>query len=242
MGGSIKRFIVILGAVLICFGIAPIKGRAGGLLDSGFSLGKDDFGHGVYDRLFAGTDIEVIKNGLIADKTINVKLLHGDGDGSDQNSGRIGSNYISLAYENSSGPLKFSTGYIYTAAIDENLALDDLAELGYREYKAYGHSPDWYLAVDLSHSILLTNDIILGFGAQISYLVDAFKEQDDKRLSLLFDLPVTIKNSVTISPEFQYTRSLAKDSKDLLSAKSADSNDKTDAGNFYGGVSITFAY
>ncbi len=242
MKSPVNTLITVMSVGFMSFAITPVEGSAQNLFDDIFNSESNGKSFPGYEHFFSPATLEGIKSELIADKIMNVQQLHGSGNTETKSGNWIGKNFISFAYENTNGPLKFSTGYIYTAAIDENLGLEDLAELGYKEYTSYGHSPDWYLAIDLSHSILLSEDIKLGFDAQISYLVDAFSEQEDKKVSMFFNVPVTLNNSLTISPRFQYTRSLMDDSKKDSSSSGDNGNDLTSKGDFYGGVSISFAY
>jgi len=243
MKNPVKFLDIGLGTLFFAGALLPVSSSAQNLYFNHFNSDEEADGLGAYQHYLDTSMLEGIKSELIADRTMEVKFFSPEMGSTKTATGHwLNTDYLSFAYENSAGPLTFSTGYVYMAAIDENLGLDDLAALGYREYKTMGSSPDWYLAVDLSNSILLSNEVKMGFDAQISYLVDVFGEQDKKKVSMYLNLPFTISNRVTIAPEFQYSFDLNKDPIDTAK-NSTDTTDKTgDKRDFYGGVSISFAY
>ncbi len=242
-----KRLIITLsislGTLFFAQTLCPVSAPARNLHVNSFELSPAKNELGVYERYLNASILEGIKSELIADKTMQVKLiLPGLGSARTAAGSWLNKDYLSFSYENNAGPFTFSAGYVYLAAIDENLGLDDLAALGYREYKTYGSSPDWYLAVDLSNSILLSDEVKLGFDAQISYLIDTFGEQDRKKVSMFLNLPITLNDRVTISPNFQYSLDLTDRSEENRSPAADTATEKNGKRDFYGGVSISFAY
>ncbi len=146
---------------------------------------------------------------------------------------------ITLSYEGSSGLLGFSAGYIYTTP-ETNYQPTLLLDLDSDPTAPFDHSRSWYLAIDLSHSFQLGNDITLGLGSKTALMDDPFADEDQRILSFLLNMPVLIKDFLTITPELQWSRTLPGgvlnnfNLQDITGHKPAD--------NFYGGVSISFSY
>ncbi|WP_267927768.1 hypothetical protein [Desulfolithobacter dissulfuricans] len=146
---------------------------------------------------------------------------------------------ITLSYEGSSGLLGFSAGYLYTTPDDKS---QPTLLLGMSEHTPHDPSRAWYLAVDLSRTFKLDDNISLGIDSKTALMDDPFAEEDNRILSLLLSMPVLIQNRVTITPELQWSRTMSATS-DTADPDSANLQvDETTRDVFYGGVSITFSY
>ena len=155
--------------------------------------------------------------------------------------GQLDGHNITLSYSGSSGRLGFSAGYIYTSMQDNQepgailLGLDSINQNPFA-----GNNP-WYLAVDLSKSFHLTDNIALAVGSK-TILMQATDDQDGRMLSLLLNLPMSYKNYFTITPELQWSHSLPDATDQADSTSYSPRNRADDKDVFYGGMSITFSY
>ena len=147
---------------------------------------------------------------------------------------------ITLSYEGSSGLLGFSAGYLYTTPDDKS---QPTLLLGMNEHTPpYDPSRAWYLALDLSRTFKLDDNISLGIDSKTALMDDPFTEEDNRILSLLLSMPVLIQNRVTITPELQWSRTMST-TPDTVDPESSDLQiEETTRDVFYGGVSITFSY
>ncbi len=165
-------------------------------------------------------------------------LLKGQHTGKDQ----VDGNNITLSYSGSSGRLGFSAGYIYTS-LQENqepesilLGLDSI-----NQNPLAGDDP-WYLAIDLSKSFQVSDNLSMGVGSRAMLMKTPFDNQDGRMLSILLDLPMSYKNYFTITPELQWARALSDTTDTDNSSSYATRNRVDDKDVFYGGMSISFSY
>lgn len=150
---------------------------------------------------------------------------------------------ITFSYEGSSGLLAFSAGYLLSHDPTENQPASV-----YLDMEPVGDDPtleperSWYLALDLSRSYQIDNDLTVSLGNRAFLIKNPFDTRDSHLFSLLFSLPITYKNFLTITPELQWTRPLSPSSTDPSSNFSASGEDASMEDVFYGGVSIRFSY
>nr|WP_321466567.1 hypothetical protein [uncultured Desulfobulbus sp.] len=150
---------------------------------------------------------------------------------------------ITFSYEGSSGLLEFSAGYILSQATTESkptsvfLGIEpDGNDLRFNPERS------WYLALDLSRSYQLDDDLALSFGNKALLIKNPFDTQEGHLFSLLFSMPITYKNYLTITPELQWSRPLSPSGSGSSSNYSATGEDLLKKDVFYGGVSIRFSY
>ena len=155
---------------------------------------------------------------------------------------------LTLSYDWAMGPVGFSVGYIYYA-LDEEAIGEDSQEFYisasldtilsptltlYRDSDTYRGT---YVALDVSHSLPITDDIGLDLGAKVSYLdfdesdYDAFQ---DGVLSAALSIPLT--DYISVAPEVYYSFPLSSDAEDELD------NGEGDDSFFYGGVSVSYSF
>ncbi|WP_028585385.1 hypothetical protein [Desulfogranum mediterraneum] len=151
----------------------------------------------------------------------------------------VNSQAITFSYEGSSGLLGFSAGYIYTSqpAADEVGAVF----LGIDPIRSESFNPtnSWYLAFGLSHAYAVDRNLSFSLGTTTLLTRNPFDTEEGKTFSMLFNMPISYKNYITITPELQWSRPLSSD----LSSLSGDLQDTERAQDrFYGGVSISFSY
>lgn len=150
---------------------------------------------------------------------------------------------ITFSYEGSSGLLAFSAGYILSHDPAENQPPSVYLDIEPKS-EALSLDPErsLYLALDLSRSYQIDDDFALSFGNRALLIKNPFDTQDSHLFSLLFSIPITYKNYLTITPELQWTRPLFPNSAGPSSNASSYSDDTTKDDVFYGGVSIRFSY
>ncbi len=166
---------------------------------------------------------------------------------------------MTISYDGSYTLLNYSVGYIYyalegindTQEIYLSLGLDLPASPTLSIYRDIDAAPGWYIALDLSHSINLTEELSLDLGAKLSYLVvddestladpsDPSSEYSDFHDAVFsVSLPYAVAENITITPELYYSFALGSDAKDVMENASADGNDSD---FFYGGVSASLAF
>jgi hypothetical protein len=141
---------------------------------------------------------------------------------------------ITFSYEGSSGLLGFSAGYILTSQADTLepgtllLGLDS--------------SQSWYLAVDFTRSYQLDDNFSLNLGNRTMLMKNPFDSEDGHVISMLFNMPISYKNFLTISPEIQWMRPAARINADKGSPPHAAAGEQSLQDVFYGGLSVSFSY
>lgn len=149
---------------------------------------------------------------------------------------------ITFSYEGSSGLLGFSAGYIYTSQSNGDdpgkvfLGIDPMDDSYFEPTRS------WFMAFDLSQSYQLDDDITLGVGSKTMLMKNPFDSEEGQTFSMLFNMPISYKNYITITPELQWSRPLP--SAKLSDAPISNGSHGEDApqNTFYGGVSISFSY
>ena len=155
--------------------------------------------------------------------------------------GQLDGQNITLSYNGSAGRLGFSAGYIYTSLQDNQepgTILLDLDSLNQNPLQ--GNNP-WYLALDMSKSFQVSENIAVGFGSKAMLMKTPFDDQDGRVISMLLDLPLSYKNYFTITPELQWSRSLP-DEQSRVGGNSYSKRLSAEEDVFYGGMSISFSY
>jgi hypothetical protein len=154
---------------------------------------------------------------------------------------------ITLSYEGSAGRLGFSAGYIYTTEDpDENRGS---VFLGWENYSKNTlnniEERPWYVTFDLSRSFQLNNNLAIGVGSKATLLTNNPDDNNiaDKAVSMSLNLPVSYKGFLTVTPEFQWHRSLLSNDEQGSANDMNNFFDPEDEQNaFYGGMSISFSY
>ncbi|WP_028580392.1 hypothetical protein [Desulfogranum japonicum] len=146
---------------------------------------------------------------------------------------------ITFSYDGSSGLLEFSAGYIYANEQQGEgtvfLGIDPV------EYQRFNPTRSWYMAFDLSGSYAYDENINFGFGSKTMLMKNPFETEEGKLFSILFNMPISYKSYITITPQVQWSRTLPADEEHISSSPESD---KDDIGEniFYGGVSVSFSY
>ncbi|MDX9840036.1 MAG: hypothetical protein RBS95_01155 [Desulfobulbus sp.] len=148
---------------------------------------------------------------------------------------------ITFSYEGSAGLLGFSAGYILTTEADERSPGTVFLGLDPQRQGPFDPARSWYLAFDLSRSYQVDEDLTLQLGNTTMLLKNPFDTEEGQLFSLLFNMPISYRNYLTITPMLQWTRPV----------DGAPAGNGGAAGNvlnpaaahaFYGGISISFSY
>lgn len=140
---------------------------------------------------------------------------------------------ITFSYEGSAGILGFSAGYILTSQTDPREPETLLLNLD--------PADSWYLAVDLSRSYQLDDNFSLQLGHKTMVMKNPFDNEESHVFSMLFNIPLSYKNFLTIAPEFQWTRP-ASGLEAFARTPGAKLEEQGGQDVFYGGLSISFSY
>ncbi|MEA2116597.1 MAG: hypothetical protein U9P36_14615 [Thermodesulfobacteriota bacterium] len=157
--------------------------------------------------------------------------------------GQLDSQNITLSYSGSAGRLGFSAGYIYTSLQDNQEPGTILLDLDALNQNSLQGSNPWYLALDMSKSFQVNENIAVGFGSKAMLMKAPFDDQDGRVISMLLDLPLSYKNYFTITPELQWSRSLPDDESSQAGGNNYSKRIPAEEEDvFYGGMSISFSY
>ncbi len=149
---------------------------------------------------------------------------------------------ITFSYDGSSGLLEFSAGYILSTqqTTQESgtifLGLDSESDPTFNP----GHS--WYMAFDLSQSYQIDDTLSFTLGNKAMLLQNPFNTEEGQIFSLLFNMPISYKNYLTITPELQWFHPVSQSNSINSDATSGAPRKKSSEDVFYGGISISFSY
>ena len=148
---------------------------------------------------------------------------------------------ITFSYEGSAGLLGFSAGYILTTEADERSPGTVFLGLDPQRQGPFDPARSWYLAFDLSRSYQVDEDLTLQLGNSTMLLKNPFDTEEGQLFSLLFNMPISYRNYLTITPMLQWTRPVAGDPAGNGGAAGNVPNPAATPA-FYGGISISFSY
>lgn len=154
---------------------------------------------------------------------------------------------ITLSYKGSPGRLGFSAGYIYTTEDpDKNRGSVFLGLENYNKNTLSNiEERPWYVTLDISRSFQLSNSLAIGVGSKATLLANNPDDDNvaNKAVSMSLNLPVSYKGFLTVTPEFQWSRSLQANDEQGSANDMNNFFDPEDGQNaFYGGMSISFSY
>lgn len=152
-----------------------------------------------------------------------------------------GGQAITFSYEGSAGLLGFSAGYILTTEPDERSPGTVFLGLDPQRSGSFDPARSWYMAFDLSRSYQVDEDLTLQLGNTAMLLKNPFDTEEGQLFSLLFNMPISYRNYLTITPMLQWTRPVAGGGAGG-GAPAAAGQGTTTPNVFYGGISISFSY
>lgn len=156
--------------------------------------------------------------------------------------GQLDGQNITLSYSGSAGRLGFSAGYIYTSLQDNQEPGTMLLDLDALNQNPFQNPNPWYLALDMSKSFQVSENIAVGFGSKAMLMKAPFEEQEGRVVSMLLNLPLSYKNYFTLTPELQWSRSLPDENIQTGSNTYSQRIPAEEEDVFYGGMSISFSY
>jgi hypothetical protein len=229
MAVMIKQFSTITRLTLLLLFIAPIAVAQARSDTVSIDTGWD---YAVHSLLATG--LYGFANQEDSGLTIDIQHLDNIFKGLSPDKSALNSQAITFSYEGSAGVLGFSAGYILTSQPDTQE--QDTLLLG------LDPANSWYLAVNLSRSYQLDDNFSLQLGHRSMVMKNPFDDQDGHLFSMLFNIPLSYKNFLTIAPEIQWTRS-ASGLEAVERAVPGAGLDKQEGQDvFYGGLSISFSY
>ena len=149
---------------------------------------------------------------------------------------------ITFSYEGSVGLLGFSAGYILTSQQGSQEPKTVFLGLDPTEAKTFDPTRSWYMAFDLSKSYQVDEAINFQVGGRSVLLQNPFDTETGHIFSMLFNMPISYKNYLTITPELQWSRPLSGGDSPAASTAPGRASDKRGEDVFYGGISISFSY
>jgi len=149
---------------------------------------------------------------------------------------------ITFSYDGSSGLLEFSAGYILSS--QRNTQEPGTIFLGLDDASAEPFNPgrSWYMALDLSRSYQIDDSLSFTLGNKAILTKNPFDTEEGHIFSVLFNMPISYKNYLTITPELQWSRPVSRSSYTNSGRTSADLQEQSSEDVFYGGVSVSFSY
>lgn len=192
--------------------------------------------------MYGGLDAAASKQGLDLSLSESAKMFKGVMP--DQGRQLDGQD-ITLSYTGSEGRLGFSAGYLYTAPENTGSGGTVLLDLNSSSRNVlHEESADkpWYLTLNFAKDFQLSESVALGIDSRTMLLSPSLADEADGRsaVCMSFNLPVSYRGFLTVTPELQWSRAIEQTGTSSLDASSstAEKNPNT----FYGGMSISFSY
>ena len=96
--------------------------------------------------------------------------------------------------------------------------------------------------MDLSRTYQVDEDISLNLGNKTMLLNNPFDTEVGEIFSVLFNMPISYKNYITITPELEWSRPVYQNRTTSGSIGAGYSAGNSPQDVLYGGVSISFSY
>ncbi len=175
---------------------------------------------------------------------LKVQLQHADAmfRGLTPDKKQINGQAITFSYEGSTGLLEFSAGYILTNQRNNQEPGTVFLGVDTEPDQTFDPGRSWYLAFDLSRSYQVDDHLSFNLGSKTMLLKNPFDTNEGHLFSMLFNMPISYKNYLTITPELQWSRPVSRFDATKNAATSGDTGEKSPEGVFYGGVSVSFSY
>lgn len=175
---------------------------------------------------------------------LRVRLQHSDNmyRGLAANKPQINGQAITFSYDGSSGLLEFSAGYILSSQWNKQAPGTIFLGLDPEPDKTFDPGRSWYMAFDLSRSYQVDENINFSLSNKAMLIKNPFDTEEGHIFSMLFNMPISYKNYLTITPELQWSRPVSRTDYSNSVPTSGDTPGKSPHDVFYGGVSISFSY
>jgi len=155
---------------------------------------------------------------------------------------QISGQAITFSYDGSSGLLEFSAGYILTNQRNNQEPGTIFLGVDAAPDKTFNPGRSWYMAFDLSRSYQIDDTLSFSLGNKTMLIKNPFDTEAGHIFSVLFNMPISYKNYLTITPELQWSRPVSGSNYTNSGTTSGDLHEKSSKGVFYGGVSVSFSY
>jgi len=175
---------------------------------------------------------------------LKVQLQHADAlyRGLTPDKKQLNGQAITFSYEGSTGLLEFSAGYILTNQRNNREPGTVFLGVDAEPDQAFDPGRSWYLAFDLSRSYQIDDQLSFNLGSKTMLLRNPFDTNEGQIFSMLFNMPISYKNYLTITPELQWSRPVSRFDSANNPATSGATGEKSSEDVFYGGISISFSY
>jgi len=175
---------------------------------------------------------------------LSIQLQHSDKmyKGLAPNKAQINGQAITFSYDGSSGLLEFSAGYILSSQRNNRESGTIFMGVDPEPDRTFDPGRSWYMALDLSRSYQVDENISFSLGNRALLIKNPFDTEEGHIFSMLFNMPISYRNYLTITPELQWSRPVSRTNFSNSIRTSGDTQDKSPQDVFYGGVSVSFSY
>jgi hypothetical protein len=175
---------------------------------------------------------------------MTVQLQHAENmyKGLTPNKAQLDGQAITFSYDGSSGLLAFSAGYILSSQLNNTEPGTVFLGVDAEPDKTFNPGRSWYLAIDLSRSYQIDENINFSLGNRAMLIKNPFDTEEGHIFSMLFNMPISYRNYLTITPELQWSRPVSRTNLSNSGRTPDDAQGKSPQDVFYGGVSVSFSY
>ena len=175
---------------------------------------------------------------------LTVQLQHSDNlyHGLAADKPQINGQAITFSYDGSSGLLEFSAGYILSSQRNNQEPGTIFLGVDSQPDKTSEPGRSWYMAFDLSRSYQVDENINFNLSNKFMLIKNPFDTEEGHIFSMLFNMPISYKNYLTITPELQWSRPVSQTNYSNSLRTSGDIPEKSPQDVFYGGISVSFSY
>lgn len=176
---------------------------------------------------------------------LTVQLQHSENlyRGLTANKAQLNGQAITFSYEGSSGLLAFSAGYILSGQRSNREPGTIFLDVDPEPEKTFDPGRSWYMALDLSRTYQVDENISFSLGNRTMLLKNPLDTEEGHIFSMLFNMPISYRNYLTITPELQWSsRPVSRTNFSSSTRTVGDMQEKAPQDVFYGGVSVSFSY
>ena len=175
---------------------------------------------------------------------LTIQLQHSENmyRGLTANKAQLNGQAITFSYEGSSGLLAFSAGYILSGQLNNREPGTIFLGVDPEPDKNFDPGRSWYMALNLSRTYQFDENTSFSLSNRVMLLKNPFDTEEGHIFSMLFNMPISYRNYLTITPELQWSRPVSRSNFSNSVRMLSDPQDKSPQDVFYGGVSVSFSY
>ncbi len=175
---------------------------------------------------------------------LTIQLQHSENmyRGLTANKAQLNGQAITFSYEGSSGLLAFSAGYILSGQLNNREPGTIFLGVDPEPDKIFDPGRSWYMALNLSRTYQFDENTSFSLSNRVMLLKNPFDTEEGHIFSMLFNMPISYRNYLTITPELQWSRPVSRSNFSNSVRMLGDPLDKSPQDVFYGGVSVSFSY